>query len=207
MAKVKKRKKFFNVEIPLIRKETQLQGFDIENLQGRHIKYDLTRVLKGKNLILKSIVQVKNETATSIPQEIKLMPCYLKRMVRKGTNYVEDSFSAETKDAQVKIKPFLITRRKVSRAVRKTLRENAKEELINYLKTKKTDEIFQEILKNILQKTISLKLKRIYPLSLCEIRILKVEKRFKEKEISSKTKEQDKEETKEKESKITTKKE
>jgi len=197
MAKAKKRKKFFNVEIPLIRKETQLQGFDIENLQGRYIKYDLTRVLRGKNLILKSIVQIKKETATAIPQEIKLMPSYLKRMVRKGTNYIEDSFSAETKDAQVRIKPFLVTRRKVSRAIRKALREKAKEEIINYIETKKTDEIFQEILKNILKKIISLKLKKIYPLSLCEIRVLKGEKRLKEKETPSKTKEQDKEKTKE----------
>ena len=174
MAKAKKRKKFFNVEIPLIRKETQLQGFDIENLQGRYIKYDLTRVLRGKNLILKSIVQIKKETATAIPQEIKLMPSYLKRMVRKGTNYIEDSFSAETKDAQVRIKPFLVTRRKVSRAIRKALREKAKEEIIKYLKDKPIKEVFEDLLRNQLQKTISLKLKKIYPLSLCEIRVFRI---------------------------------
>ncbi|RLG10231.1 hypothetical protein DRN73_08345 [Candidatus Pacearchaeota archaeon] len=195
MAKIKKRKKFFDVEIPLIKKETQLQGFDIENLQGRYIKYDLTRALRGKNLILKSIVQIENEKATAIPQEIKIMPSYLKRMIRKGTNYVEDSFSAEAKDSQIRIKPFLITRRKVSRAIRKALREKAREELINYVKTKKTEEIFQEILKNNLQKMLSLKLKKIYPLSLCEIRILKVEKRLKEKKEIKKS--EAKEKTKE----------
>ena len=183
------------MEIPLIKKETQLQGFDIENLQGRYIKYDLTRALRGKNLILKSIVQIENEKATAIPQEIKIMPSYLKRMIRKGTNYVEDSFSAEAKDSQIRIKPFLITRRKVSRAIRKALREKAREELINYVKTKKTEEIFQEILKNNLQKMLSLKLKKIYPLSLCEIRILKVEKRLKEKKEIKKS--EAKEKTKE----------
>ena len=97
-------------------------------------------------------------------------------MVRKGTNYIEDSFSTECKDAQVKIKPFLITRRKVTREVRKALRNKAKEELINYAKDKNSEEIFDDILNNKLQKQLSLKLKKIYPLSLCEIRTLKVEK-------------------------------
>lgn len=97
-------------------------------------------------------------------------------MVRKGTNYVEDSFSAECKDAFVRIKPFLITRKKVSRAVRKALREKAKEELINYVKGKSAEILFDELLKNSIQKFLSLKLKKIYPLSFCEIRIFKLER-------------------------------
>ena len=96
-------------------------------------------------------------------------------MIRKGTNYVEDSFSAKCKDAQIKIKPFMITRKKVSRAVRKALREKAREELTNYIKNKGKEELFEDLFKNQLQKSLSLKLKKIYPLSLCEIRVFKVE--------------------------------
>jgi len=175
MAQAKRRKKFFDVNIPLINKTTQLIAYEPESLVGKHIKYDLTRLLRGKSVILSLTVVGKGKDLSSIPRELKLMPYYLRRMVRKGTNYVEDSFSASTKDNQVKIKPFLVTRRKVSRAVRKALREKAKEELTNYLKTKSTEEIFQEVLRNQLQKTLSLKLKKVYPLSLCEIRVLKVE--------------------------------
>jgi ribosomal protein S3AE len=36
--------------------------------------------------------------------------------------------------------------------------------------------IFDDILKGKIQKELSLKLKKIYPLSLCEIRVLEVEK-------------------------------
>jgi ribosomal protein S3AE len=104
------------------------------------------------------------------------MPYFLKRMVRKGTNYVEDSFSAKCEDAQMRIKPFLVTRRKVSRKVRKALRDKAREEIIDYIKNKKSAELFDEIAKNTLQKPLSIKLKKIYPLSLCEIRVLKVER-------------------------------
>ena len=41
---------------------------------------------------------------------------------------------------------------------------------------KKAEEIFDDILKGNIQKPLSMKLKKIYPLSLCEIRILKIEK-------------------------------
>ncbi len=177
MAQAKRKKRFFNIEIPLINKETQLIAYEPETLEGKHIKYDLTRLMRGKSMILTSVVKKQGEVLTSIPKELQLMPYYLRRMIRKGTNYVEDSFSAETKDSQMRIKPFLITRRKVSRAVRKALREEARKELIEYVKDKDSEEIFQEVLRNSIQKTLSFKLKKIYPLSLCEIRILKVEKR------------------------------
>ncbi len=176
MAVAKRKKRFFDVEIPLIKKQTQLQAFEQKELEGRIIIYDLTRILRGKGAMLQLKVKVDKEEITAIPRQIKLMPYYLKRMVRKGTNYVEDSFSATCKDGILRIKPFLVTRRKVSRKVRKALREKSREELINYVKDKTIEELFSEILKNQLQKELSLKLKKIYPLSLCEIRILKVEK-------------------------------
>ncbi|MFC1710582.1 hypothetical protein ACFLZJ_00260 [Nanoarchaeota archaeon] len=176
MAIAKKKKKFFDVDIPIVNKQTQLYAFDIKELDGKYIKYDLTRLLRGKSALVQLKVVVKADKASTKPTKIQLMPYYLKRMVRKGTNYVEDSFSTPCKDAQVRIKPLLITRRKVSRAVRKALREKAREELIAYVKDKSSDILFEEVLKNQLQKPLSLKLKKIYPLSLCEIRVLKVEK-------------------------------
>ncbi len=179
MAIAKKKKKFFDVEIPLIKKTTQLQAYELEQLEGKIITYDLTRILRGKSMLIKLKVKIDKDKATTIPKEIKLMPYFLRRMIRKGTNYVEDSFLAESKDAQIRIKPFLITRRKVPRAVRKALRKKAKEELINQIKDKDIETLFDNILKNQIQKSLSLKLKKIYPLSLCEIRVLKVEK-FKE---------------------------
>ena len=189
MAIAKKRKKFFDVEMPLIGRQTQLQAMEIKEIDGRYIKYDLTRILKGKNILLQLKVSVNGDEAIAKPREIILLPYYLKRMIRKGTDYVEDSFSANCKDAQLKIKPFLITRKKVSKAIRRALREKAKEELTKSIKSKEAEKIFDEILRNKLQKELSLKLKKIYPLSLCEIRILKVEKDLAEEKLLEKSKE------------------
>jgi len=195
MAKpTKKKKRFFDVDMPIIGKETQLMGYELKDLDGRFIQYDLTRVLRGKSMLIKLKVSVEGDKATAVPKEVKLMPYFLKRMMRKGTNYVEDSFSTKCKDAQIRIKPFLITRRKVSRAVRKALREKAKEELISYVKDKPATELFDDIIKNKIQKPLSLKLKKVYPLSLCEIRIFKVEKELKEKKEEKPKKDSDKKE-------------
>jgi len=175
MAIAKKKKRFFEVDMPIINKDTQLQAYEIEDLEKRNIIYDLTRILKGKNLIMSFQVKVKDGQAIAYPNKIQLLPCYIQRMMRKGTNYVEDSFTAKCKDNQVRIKPFLITRRKVSRAIRKALRNKAKEELTEYVKDKTAEEIFEDLMRNGLQRVLSLKLKKVYPLSLCEIRIFSIE--------------------------------
>ena len=176
MAQAKRKKRFFDVEIPIIKKETQMQAFEVSELEGRIISYDLTRYLKGKSAILQMTVKTKGDEISLSPRQIKVLPYFLKRMVRKGTNYVEDSFSTECKDAVLQIKPFLVTRRKVSREIRKGLRNKAKEDLINYAKDKKVSDIFEDVIRGDIQKYLSSNLKKVYPLSLCEIRILKVEK-------------------------------
>jgi len=181
MAQAKKRKKFFDVSIPIIGKETHLIGYEIGELNGKTIKYDLTRMLKGKAMIMQLKVKVEGDKAIATPKSTKLMPYFLKRVIRKGTNYVEDSFSVKCKDAQIRIKPLLVTRRKVSRAVRKNLRGKARKELIDYVKDKNAETLFDDILQNKIQKTLSIKLKKIYPLSLCEIRVFAIEKNSEKK--------------------------
>lgn len=178
MARAKKKKKFWDIEIPTIKTTTQLYAFSPEELENRTIKYDLTRFLRGKNTVLQLKVILRNGKPTCRAKELRILPTFLRKMIRKNTNYVEDSFSAECKDGVIRIKPFLITRRKVSRSVRKALRNKAREELIAYAKTFTIESLFREIIRNQIQKPLSLKLKKIYPLSLCEIRVLKVEKQL-----------------------------
>ncbi len=200
MAIAKRKKRFYDVEIPLIEKTTQLREFEKESLNGKFVKYDLTRYLRGKNSVLVLKIKADKDKAVAEPRSMTLLPSFLRRMVRKGTNYVEDSFFAECENAKIRIKPFLITRRKVSRAVRKALRNATREELTNYVKRKNVNNLFEDILKNNLQKSLSLKLKKIYPLSLCEIRILKVIgdiKRTKEKKSSEQSEEKILEKSKE----------
>jgi ribosomal protein S3AE len=171
------KKKFFEVEIPIMGEEMDLLAYEIQELDGKNIKLDLTRILRGKSTELKAKIKVEGNKAVAHPESLTILPYYIRRAVRKGTNYIEDSFIVECKDAEIIMKPFLVTRKKVSRAVRKTLRNKAKEEILNFVKNKEVEEIFEDLLKNKFQKPLSLILKKIYPLSLCEIRVLEIKKR------------------------------
>ena len=175
MVKVIK-KKFFEVYLPLIDAKFEALSNSIEDLNNKTLKMDMTRQLKGKNVELIFSIKVAEGKATGYPKAMTLLSSFIKHMLHTGIDYVEDSITAETKDSVVVIKPFLITRKKVSRAVRRTLRNSARNWLIDYLKTKTDDELFNDILSNHAQKQLSLKLKKIYPLAICEIRILKIKK-------------------------------
>lgn len=177
MAQAKKKKKFFDVEIPTVGITTQIQAYGIEELNGKYIKYDLTRFLKGKSVVLTLNVKVEDNKAIASPKKIELMPYFIRRMIRKGTNHIEDSFDAKCKDSLLRVKPLLVTRRKVSREVRKTLRNESKKEILEFVQEKGHEEIFEEVLKNQLQKRLNTKLKKIYPLALCEIRVLETKEK------------------------------
>ncbi len=191
MAQQKRKKKFFDVDMPIINKQTQIFAYEISELEGKYIKYDLTRILRGKSILMQFKVSINENKAIAHPRGILLMPYFLRRIVRKGTDYVEDSFTADCKDASIKIKPFLITRRRVSNAVKRELRKKAKQEIIKYIKDKTTQKIFEEILKNKTQKELSLILKKIYPLAVCEIRFIEIEKELETKPKESPKKEKE----------------
>lgn len=174
------KRKFFEVEIPVVGDRIKLIAERLEQLNDRTIKLDLTRILKGKSIEGIFKVKVSGGKANAEMTKISLMPFFIRRMMRKSISYVEDSFPAECSDAFLRVKFFLITRKKVTRAVRKALRDGARNYLVDYVKDKIKDEIFSEIIANKLQRTLSMKLKKIYPLALCEIREIKLEK---EKEI------------------------
>jgi len=174
--KVKKqvKKSFFEVSAPLISQKIHLYGPSPEALEGNRVKIDLTKSLRGKSLELKLKIKNNDGALVGIPESLELVVSYIRRVMRKGTDYVEDSFETECKDALVRVKPLLITRKRVSRAVLNAIRELAKKHLISHLKTRDASELFSDIMANKLQKSLSLKIKKVYPLALCEIRVFKI---------------------------------
>src|SRR3989344_106665 len=165
---------FYEVNAPLTATKIHLYAGTPEDLNGKVVKLDLTKSLRGKSLELKMKVKLEGEKLEAEPISAGLVSSYIRKMMRRGTDYVEDSFEAKCRDVKVRVKPFFITRKRVSRPVRNVLRETAKKFLEGYLKTRTAREIFSEIMANKLQKQLALKLKKIYPLALCEIRMFEV---------------------------------
>tara|TARA_Y100000034_G_scaffold124299_1_gene172274 strand:- start:325 stop:1119 length:795 start_codon:yes stop_codon:yes gene_type:complete len=197
-----RRKKFQSVEVPLINTKIELVGNSPEELKDKTIKLDLTRQLKGKGVEAIVKIKIKDKKAVAYPKKIKLMSYFIRRMIRKRISYVEDSFETPSQESIIKIKPFLITRKTVSRAVRKALRNRCKNWIEDYIAERTDDEIFNEVLSNQMQRPLSLSLKKTYPLSLCEIRVLEIKRPLNPNEVpkvKKKTKEE-KEQSKSKES-------
>lgn len=168
------KKSFFEVKAPATATKIALYAESAEELEGKTVKIDLTRHLRGKSLQLTLRVKKQEEGLVAEPFSAVLVGSYIRRMIRKGTDYVEDSFVTECKDAKVVIKPFFITRKRVSREVRKMLRNRAREHLIVHCTTRTMKELLSEILANKIQRELALVLKKIYPLALCEIRVFEV---------------------------------
>lgn len=184
---IAKRRKFQEVEIPIIKSKIEVVD-SVEDIKGKKIKLDLTRQLKGKSLEMIFNIDIEKKKAIANPIKIVLMPYFIRRMIRKNISYIEDSFLAKSQESILKVKPFLITRKRVSRSVRRALRNRAKNWLEDYLSQKTNNEIFSDIITNKLQKPLSLVLKKTYPLSLCEIRILEIQRILKPEEIPKKIK-------------------
>lgn len=168
------KKRFFDVTTSATASKITLYAASAQELDGKIVRLDLTRNLRGKSLELRLRIKANGEELTAEPVALELAGSYVRRMMRKGSDYVEDSFEVSCKDAKVVVKPFMITRHKVSRAVRRILRNTAKEYILSHFITRTTKELATEITTNKFQKELSLKLKKVYPLALCEIRVFEI---------------------------------
>jgi ribosomal protein S3AE len=173
------KKKFIDIEVPLLRTSIEALGTHA-SLTNKTIKLDLSRKLRGKGLNVTFQIVLSEDKLVAIPKKMELMTSYVTKIIRKKVDYVEDSFNSTTKDGiEVIIKPLLITRKKVSRAVRNKLRVVAKENILEFIKTNNYLDITQVLFNSELQKTILPKLKKVYPLAFCDLRV------FDAKNISS----------------------
>ena len=180
---VTKRRKFIDVDVPALSTKIELIGNAVKEMENKTIKLDLTRHLKGKSVEGDFRIVIQDDKAVAMPFQIKLMSYFIRRMIRKRISYVEDSFSTPSQESMLTIKPFLITRKRVSRAVRKTLRNKARNWIEDYTSDKTDEAIFVDILSNRMQKSLSLVLKKTYPLSLCEIRMVSIERKLQPDEV------------------------
>jgi len=167
------KKRFFPVDSKLTSTKIELYASEPEDLIGKVVKIDLTKPLRGKAFELKLKVISHLDKLSTEPISMQLFQPYIKKIIRKGTDYSEDSFESSAKDYILRIKPLLVTRNRVSRSVLNALRENARKQINSYVKIRTTQEIFTDITTNKFQKELSQKLKKIYPLALCEIRSIK----------------------------------
>lgn len=177
----KKKKKWYKVVAPPEFKNLTLgetPASDISEVKGRIFKIslmNLTNDLKKQNIVI-SFKTLDNSSQSEIKTEsikYEINKVHIKRLVRKGKGKIDDSFVIETKDkVKVRIKPLLLTRNKTQHNVMTAIRWGAREFIQKEADEKKFSELLMSVVQTDLQRRLKKALKKIYPISISEIRIL-----------------------------------
>ncbi len=181
MAVVKK-KRWYKIIAPRTFRNQELGetlSFEPKEILGKNIRVNamtLTNDPKKQNLrLIFKITDVKADQATTELLGYEVLGAHLKRMSRKGSEKIEDSFTAKTKDgAMIRVKPVLSTRSKTKNSILTALRKTTQAFVTEEVKTKSYEEFIIDVLMNKTQKSVKDALKKIYPVAGCEFK--KIEK-------------------------------
>jgi small subunit ribosomal protein S3Ae len=154
---------------------------DTKHMVGKTIQLslmNLTGDMKRQNVnitfAVETIVEGKGQCKV-IGYDIA--PTSIKRLVRRGRMRVDTSFICQSKDGvKVRIKPFLLTAHETNKSILTALRKYATAFVATYASKNDYDAIIKDIVSGRLQMGIKEAVHTIYPIRICEIRMLTLEK-------------------------------
>lgn len=107
-----------------------------------------------------------------------------RKMVRRGRNKIEESFTVTTKDGKTaRVKPALVTRNKTKGGVVADLRKKLKEFVTKRASEKTFEDLVKELVAHKFQREIIDALKKTYPIQFCEIKNFVLEKTKQEQPV------------------------
>lgn len=155
----------------------EISLYDASLAIGRHItvsQMNLTGDIKSQNTnIIFRINKVKegNLYAEIIGEEI--MPTAMKRLARRRTSKISDSFITGTSDnKEIKIKPVLITRSNINRSIQTRLRKTSEEIIRTEVKKLNFLGLMESIISHRFQTSLKHALSKVYPIRIVEIKEL-----------------------------------
>ncbi|MCF7872538.1 hypothetical protein K9L97_05905 [Candidatus Woesearchaeota archaeon] len=150
-------------------------SYDKEKIEGKTLKLNLSTLtgnIKKQNIDVKfKVTAFAENKATTTITGVELTNSYIKRLVRRGRDKIDDSFSTMTKDKKiVRIKPLITTMNRTGNSVNSKIRLEARKLIGHYIKGKTYEEFFSDTLGFRFQKEIKETLSKIYPVKTFEIR-------------------------------------
>ena len=154
---------------------------------------NLTRDIKKQNIIMKfKVVGLKENKAMTESIGYKIVPTFIKRIIRRGRNNLHDSFVCKTSDEKnIRLKPLIITVNKTKGVVINSLMNALRANLTEYVRKITYKELIHELVSHKLQSNLKVPLRKIYPLRSFEIKemVLETEKKvIDKKEINKEEK-------------------
>jgi len=136
---------------------------------------NLTGDLKKQNVKLVFFVdEIRDNRAISKVVGYEMVSSFIRRIVRKARSKVEDSLILTTQDnVKVRIKPLILTKTETKSSILKAIRRAMIEFLNDLFKKTDYEDILLQLINHSLQFNLKASIKKIYPIGLAEIRVLK----------------------------------
>ncbi len=152
---------------------------DPEKLMAKTITANLANLtgdIRQQSITLTFVVTaLDGESSVASVTGYELAPSAIRRIVRRGSDRIDESFQCETSDGQkVTIKPMLITKTTTNSAVHSSLRKLMASSIVKHVKKHTFESLINETISSKLQIAVKTELKKIYPLKAVEIKALKL---------------------------------
>ncbi|MBS3122632.1 hypothetical protein J4434_07155 [Candidatus Woesearchaeota archaeon] len=157
--------------------ETPLEEW--KKVSGRIINVNMMTItgeMKRQHInIIYKITNFKDKKLYATPMGYKISSAYLKRIVRRGRNRIDDSFLVKTIDNKVmRIKTIAVTRTLTKRSLRSKLKRILVYETAELAKTVDFFRFLEEVLRYRYQLTIGGMLNKIRPIKQVEVKLLEL---------------------------------
>ena len=209
VAKSKAKKKWYPILAPSMFNSQVIGEIPVEEpskVIGRIVPVNLMNLTgdmrKQSTTISFKINSITGEKAYTEVIGFDVAASAIKRIIRRGKRKVDTNVSAKTSDEKkIKLKIVLVTRGLTCRSVLSSLRKSTKENLIRIIGKMKYDEVLKMLTINKLQIDLKKSLNKIYPIKMCEVRHMSIEKEKKHHEEEPKAEIKQEEKVEEKETK------
>lgn len=175
---IKRKKKWYTLVAPIEFNNLTLgetPAFEPESVIGRTVIVNLMTLARDPkkqsyNMTFK-VREVKNNDALTITMKYELPTVNIKRLIKKAKEKVDDAFAIETKDnVKAMIKPLFVTKAMTQHSRLTLLRKRANDFVTKLAKERTFSELVSMLVSTELQRSLRSELKKVYPLSVCEIR-------------------------------------
>ena len=148
-----------------------------ESLIGKKVVvnlFHLTNDMKKQNVKIHfKVHQIQDDKAYTEIVGMNMVEAFLKRVVKRARNRLDDSFEITTKDnIKIRIKPLIITKNETKGSILAALHAKSREFFTSAIKESTYEQVVGYMLTNELQKKLRDNLKKIYPVAVSEIRAL-----------------------------------
>ncbi|MFA6072675.1 MAG: hypothetical protein WC758_01005 [Candidatus Woesearchaeota archaeon] len=158
-----------------------------EDLIGKTLNLNLATITNDMkkqniNVSFKVIDVVDNKGQTQLVNYV-LVPSYIKRLIRRNREKIEDSFVVKTRDGKiVRVKPIAITNSDTYNSIVTRIRLGMKAMIKTALNQKTYEEFVSDLMSMKFQKEMREKLNTIYPLKYVDVRQILLEEKGKVQE-------------------------